>query len=81
MSVVVQDKNRQLWLYTKGAESHVLPLCTGTPDRSLVQKTQDHVDEFAKEGLRTLAVARKKITKEEYQQFNKGLLIKMTFFE
>lgn len=72
MSVVVQDKNRQLWLYTKGAESHVLPLCTGTKNATLIQRTQTHVDEFAKEGLRTLAVARKKLSKEEYQQFNRG---------
>uniref|UniRef100_A0A336LPY0 Phospholipid-transporting ATPase n=1 Tax=Culicoides sonorensis TaxID=179676 RepID=A0A336LPY0_CULSO len=76
MSVVVQDKNRQLWLYSKGAESHVLPLCNGTKNKNLIQVTQTHVDDFAKEGLRTLAVARKKLSKEEYQQFNKEIINK-----
>lgn len=72
MSVIVQDKNRQLWLYTKGAESHVIPLCTETKNSTLIEKTLEHINDFAKDGLRTLAIARKKLTKEEYQQFNKG---------
>lgn len=29
-----------------GAESHVLPLCTGTKNSSLVQRSQSHVDDF-----------------------------------
>lgn len=75
MSIIVQDKNRQIWLYTKGAESHVLPLCTSTNTvENLIDTTQKHIDAFAKEGLRTLAVARKKLTKEQYQQFTKDLL-------
>lgn len=75
MSVIVQDKNRQIWVYTKGAESHVLPLCTGANTANdLVETTQKHIDEFAKEGLRTLALARKKLTKEQYNQFTKELL-------
>lgn len=75
MSVIVQDKNRQIWLFTKGAESHVLPLCTGgKTSSSLLTKTQTHIDDFAKEGLRTLAVARKKLTREQYTAFTRELL-------
>lgn len=73
MSVIVMDKNGQIWLYTKGAESHVLPLCN-TRSSQLVAQTQKHVNDFAKEGLRTLAVARRKITKAEFINFNNELI-------
>ncbi|XP_050098834.1 phospholipid-transporting ATPase IF isoform X2 [Anopheles aquasalis] len=66
MSVIVTDRNGQKWLYTKGAESHVLPLCVSS---QLIRTTQSHVDEFARCGLRTLAVARRRLTDEEYEEF------------
>lgn len=56
---------------TKGAESHVLPLCQKS-SRTLVGQTQEHINDFAKVGLRTLAVARKKMTLEEYTTFDNG---------
>ncbi|XP_049532124.1 phospholipid-transporting ATPase IF isoform X1 [Anopheles darlingi] len=70
MSVIVADPSGQKWLYTKGAESHVLPLCESGP---LIATTQGHVDEFAKCGLRTLAVARRQLTNDEYEQFRAEL--------
>lgn len=72
MSTIVQDQTGQVWLYTKGAESHVLPLCTKT-NKQFIATTQQHINEFAKEGLRTLAVARKKLTTAEYNHFNNGM--------
>lgn len=56
---------------TKGAESHVLPLCQKS-SRTLVAQTQGHINDFAKVGLRTLAVARRKMTIEEYTNFDNG---------
>lgn len=73
MSVIVMDKNGQIWLYTKGAESHVLPLCK-TRNSQLMEKTNNHIDIFAKEGLRTLAIARKRLTKTEFINFNQELI-------
>ncbi|KAG5670176.1 hypothetical protein PVAND_000457 [Polypedilum vanderplanki] len=73
MSVIVMDKNGQIWLYTKGAESHVLPLCSSKNSNLLVQ-TQSHINEFAKQGLRTLAIARRKLTKTEFINFNNDLI-------
>ncbi|XP_055712807.1 phospholipid-transporting ATPase IF-like isoform X3 [Phlebotomus papatasi] len=69
MSVIVRDQKGQIWLYTKGAESHVLPLCDKTP-RQLITVTQSHINDFAKLGLRTLTVARRKITNSEYIEFS-----------
>lgn len=73
MSVIVMDKFGQIWLYTKGAESHVLPLCN-TKSAHVSILTQKHINDFAKEGLRTLAVARRKLTKTEFINFNNELI-------
>lgn len=72
MSVMVKDQKGQIWLYTKGAESHVIPLCSKTTN-TMLSMTQEHVNEFAKQGLRTLAVARKKVTPDQFTSFNNEL--------
>ncbi|KXJ73282.1 hypothetical protein RP20_CCG016146 [Aedes albopictus] len=73
MSVIIKDAQGQIWVYTKGAESHVLPLCTKTAS-GLVISTQRHINEFAKQGLRTLAVARRRLTQVEYSNFRNELI-------
>lgn len=74
MSTVVRDPQGQIWLLTKGAESHVLPLCSAS-DSQLVATTQDHINEFARTGLRTLAVARRKMTEEEFEKYEQGKVV------
>lgn len=75
MSVIIRDPKGGIWLYTKGAESHVFPLCTTSPSQlDMMRATQQHIDDFAKIGLRTLAVARRKLTFEEFQAFEHGKL-------
>uniref|UniRef100_A0A182PSW1 Phospholipid-transporting ATPase n=1 Tax=Anopheles epiroticus TaxID=199890 RepID=A0A182PSW1_9DIPT len=71
MSIIVRDAHGQIWLYTKGAESHVLPLCAHSP---LIETTQRHIDEFAKLGLRTLAVARRRLTEQQFRTFSDELI-------
>ncbi|XP_055370754.1 phospholipid-transporting ATPase IF isoform X2 [Condylostylus longicornis] len=68
MSVVVKDNNGTIWVLTKGAENIIFPLCS-RECRNLIEKTGLHIDQFAKSGLRTLAIARKKISLEEFQKF------------
>ncbi|KAL5277152.1 ATP11B family protein [Megaselia abdita] len=68
MSVIVRDEKQDIYIYTKGAESYVFPLC-GPSSADLIQKTDQHISDFAKLGLRTLAVARKKVTEQEYREF------------
>ncbi|XP_016952023.1 phospholipid-transporting ATPase IF isoform X1 [Drosophila biarmipes] len=68
MSVIVKDTEGRRWIYTKGAESYVFPLCANS-SADLVSKTDSHISDFARLGLRTLAIARRLIPEEEYQDF------------
>ncbi|XP_073831771.1 phospholipid-transporting ATPase IF-like [Musca autumnalis] len=68
MSVIVKDKNDIKWIYTKGAESCVFPLCD-QQSMEMITKTNSHIMDFAKQGLRTLAIARRKIDDDEYEHF------------
>ncbi|KRK06442.1 phospholipid-transporting ATPase IF isoform X3 [Drosophila yakuba] len=68
MSVIVRDTEGRRWIYTKGAESYVFPLCANS-SADLVTKTDAHISDFARLGLRTLAIARRLIGEEEYQDF------------
>ncbi|KAH8418900.1 hypothetical protein KR222_003799, partial [Zaprionus bogoriensis] len=66
MSVIVRDENGSIWLYSKGAETAILPRCNESP---LIAQVDAQITDYAKEGLRTLAVARKPLTEDEYNAF------------
>ncbi|KAH8408858.1 hypothetical protein KR009_002409 [Drosophila setifemur] len=66
MSVVVRDTSGTIWLYSKGAENVIFPRCNPSPR---LEQTDAQVTEYAKEGLRTLAVARRTLTEEELASF------------
>ncbi|KAH8387021.1 hypothetical protein KR093_004129, partial [Drosophila rubida] len=66
MSVIIRDENDVLWLYSKGAETSILPRCKKSAQIALVD---EQITEYAKEGLRTLAVARRILTESEYAVF------------
>ncbi|XP_017464783.1 PREDICTED: probable phospholipid-transporting ATPase IF [Rhagoletis zephyria] len=72
MSVIVKDENGTKWIYTKGAESYVFPLCANAQS-DIVSRTDAHISDFARQGLRTLAVARRRVGDHEYRQFVAGL--------
>ncbi|XP_037298085.1 probable phospholipid-transporting ATPase IF isoform X2 [Manduca sexta] len=63
MSVIVRDKDGKIWLFCKGAESSVFPICK---DTALIEDTNRDITMFANKGLRTLAVAYREIPEEEY---------------
>ncbi|KAG4303175.1 hypothetical protein PCK1_000513 [Pneumocystis canis] len=69
MSIIIRMPNDEIYLFCKGADSSVLPLTTN--DFELKEKTKDHLKDFAKEGLRTLVVARRKLLEREYISWNK----------
>uniref|UniRef100_A0A671SRP4 Uncharacterized protein n=1 Tax=Sinocyclocheilus anshuiensis TaxID=1608454 RepID=A0A671SRP4_9TELE len=56
-------------LFTKGAESAILPYTTSGE----IDKTRVHVDEFALKGLRTLVVACRHFSADEYQEVDRRL--------
>ena len=84
MSVVIEDLqspsssfgHNDIYVLTKGADSIIQPLLNQENSR-YVEETYKNVDEYAREGLRTLILAQKKINEQEYKQwlenFNEAL--------
>ena len=58
-----------IYLFIKGADTAVLPNCIHGP----VEETNKIVEQFAKEGLRTLVYAYKTITRDELNLFSEKL--------
>ncbi|KAM4043537.1 phospholipid-transporting ATPase IF isoform 2-T2 [Anomaloglossus baeobatrachus] len=69
MSVIVESPSGEKILFTKGAESAILP----NAKNGEIDRTRLHVDEFALKGLRTLCVAYRKFTPEDYQELDRSL--------
>uniref|UniRef100_A0A4W4FXJ8 Phospholipid-transporting ATPase n=1 Tax=Electrophorus electricus TaxID=8005 RepID=A0A4W4FXJ8_ELEEL len=69
MSVILQNPSGERVLFTKGAESAVLPYAKSGE----IEKTRVHVDEFALKGLRTLVVAYRLFSTEEYKEVARRL--------
>ena len=65
MSVIVRDSKGSMRLLTKGAESSIFPKCRVGP----VEPTTIHINDYALVGLRTLAIAIKKLSQAEYEDF------------
>lgn len=70
MSVIVEDEDGKLLLLTKGADSVMFQLL-GKDRNDYVEKTKEHLNDYANIGLRTLVVAYRELSKEEYENFNK----------
>ncbi|XP_043087908.1 phospholipid-transporting ATPase IF isoform X5 [Puntigrus tetrazona] len=69
MSVILRKPSGEKVLFTKGAESAILPYTTSGE----IDKTRVHVDEFALKGLRTLVVACRHFSADEYQEVDRRL--------
>ncbi|KTW27436.1 hypothetical protein T552_02414 [Pneumocystis carinii B80] len=78
MSIIVRAPNNEIYLFCKGADSTILPL---TDDSKLKNKTTNDLREFAKEGFRTLVVARRKLSEQEYASWNKHYVIASSAIE
>jgi phospholipid-transporting ATPase len=72
MSVAVQEKNGDIRLYTKGADSSVMSrVSESNSDPKLMKNAQQFLDSCAEEGLRTLAVAERLFVGDEYAVWKK----------
>ncbi|XP_051549401.1 phospholipid-transporting ATPase IF-like isoform X6 [Myxocyprinus asiaticus] len=69
MSVILQTPSGEKVLFTKGAESAILPYAKSGE----IEKTRVHVDEFALKGLRTLVVACRHFSVDEYKEVDRRL--------
>uniref|UniRef100_G3TCE5 Phospholipid-transporting ATPase n=1 Tax=Loxodonta africana TaxID=9785 RepID=G3TCE5_LOXAF len=81
MSVVVRHPlSNQVVVYTKGADSVIMELLSvASPDgtslekqQMIREKTQKHLDDYAKRGLRTLCIAKKVMSDTEYAEWLKN---------
>uniref|UniRef100_A0A8D2CS01 Phospholipid-transporting ATPase n=1 Tax=Sciurus vulgaris TaxID=55149 RepID=A0A8D2CS01_SCIVU len=71
MSVVIRHPlTDEINVYTKGADSVVmdllLPCSSGQHQNKIRSKTQNYLNLYAMEGLRTLCIAKRVLSKEEY---------------
>uniref|UniRef100_A0A674PL04 Phospholipid-transporting ATPase n=1 Tax=Takifugu rubripes TaxID=31033 RepID=A0A674PL04_TAKRU len=71
MSVVVKHPlTDQITVYTKGADSVIMDLIkppdTGKRLKKIINRTQTYLNLYAADGLRTLCIAKKTLTKEQY---------------
>jgi len=66
MSVILRDENGIIKLYTKGADDVMLARASNT-DRKYVDITLNHLEAFAKDGFRTLVLAYRIVSEQEYQ--------------
>ncbi|XP_077141372.1 phospholipid-transporting ATPase IG isoform X3 [Ranitomeya variabilis] len=69
MSVLVRTNTGKIFLFCKGADSSVFHRVA----RDEVERIKVHVEQNALEGYRTLCVAYKELSQEEYDKMNKQL--------
>ncbi|KAJ0677913.1 putative P-type phospholipid transporter [Helianthus annuus] len=69
MSVIVKDDDGKLLLLSKGADS-VMFARLAKNGRKFEENTKKHVNQYADAGLRTLILAYRELTDEEYEAFN-----------
>ncbi|KAL3847179.1 hypothetical protein ACJMK2_018103 [Sinanodonta woodiana] len=69
MSVIIQNEQDEIRLLCKGAESAILDRVVSGDKQTTLQ----HVNEYAVLGLRTLVIAERKLSPEEFSHFNEQL--------
>ncbi|XP_042020590.1 putative phospholipid-transporting ATPase 9 [Salvia splendens] len=69
MSVIVRNEEGKLLLFCKGADSVMFERLAEN-GREYEKETREHVNEYADTGLRTLILAYRELSEEEYTLFN-----------
>jgi len=70
MSVIVRLPNGKIRMYTKGADSTILARLSKKEDQRILTHSDENLEIFSQEGLRTLVLASKDLTKEQYRAFS-----------
>ncbi|MBE7181474.1 MAG: phospholipid-translocating P-type ATPase, partial [Terriglobus roseus] len=71
MSAVIRMPNGKIMLYCKGADSVIYSRLRAGEQAELRRSTAEHLEMFAREGLRTLCLAQRELGEEEYQAWNR----------
>ncbi|XP_027499240.1 probable phospholipid-transporting ATPase VB isoform X2 [Corapipo altera] len=75
MSVVVRHPlTKEIVVYTKGADSVIMDLLEDSAGaekriKRIKEKTQKHLDLYARDGLRTLCIAKKVLSEDDFQKW------------
>ncbi|EGC38128.1 hypothetical protein DICPUDRAFT_93905 [Dictyostelium purpureum] len=72
MSILLRDpESGKIILYSKGADSIMMErLSEEEKNSEILQKTKEHITDFSREGLRTLILAKREISQEEYDNWS-----------
>lgn len=70
MSSIIRMPDGKIILFCKGADSIIYSRLKKGEQAELRKETAEHLEMFAREGLRTLCVAQRELTEEEYQKWN-----------
>lgn len=70
MSAIMRMPNGKIILFCKGADSIIYSRLKKGEQAELRKITAEHLEMFAREGLRTLCIAMREIGEEEYQKWN-----------
>ena len=70
MAVIVKSPDNKIYLFAKGADSAIGERVT--QNKELIDITGEHLIQFAKNGLRTLMIAYKELTENEYNIYDKA---------
>lgn len=66
MTIILKDRFGKIKLYCKGADNVILPRAARNTETDYTDITIEHLENFAKEGFRTLVLAYREISELEY---------------
>jgi phospholipid-translocating ATPase len=71
MSAIMRMPDGKIMLFCKGADSVIYSRLKKGEQQELRRATAEHLEMFAREGLRTLCIAERELSEEEYSEWNK----------
>ena len=71
MSAIVRMPDGRIILYCKGADSVIYSRLKRSEQAQLRRETAEHLETFAREGLRTLCIAQRVLSEDEYQTWSR----------
>lgn len=70
MSAIIRMPDNKIILFCKGADSIIYSRLARGEQSELRRATAEHLEMFAREGLRTLCIAQRELGEDEYQKWN-----------
>ena len=72
-TIIVKCPNGKIILYCKGADSIIEKRLSPNTNKTILTQCKHYVDKFSSQGLRTLFIAMKILSENEYNKFSKEL--------